>query len=115
MFTYTKENSYIYKFQTTKGSKYTIGFRAISLDSAEIGIMRNIDEDDSVNTVYETMDTINSIINSYLKDHNLVNNILFTVIGDDDDDIDKKSILFTRYIDKFKQDYPERSVIFNRI
>lgn len=114
MFTYTKENSYIYKFQTNKGSKYTIGFRSISLNSTEIGIIRNSDENETSDTVYETMNTINSIINSYLKDHNLVNSILFTVIGDDDDHIDKKSILFSRYIDKFKQDYPEHSITFTR-
>lgn len=115
MFTYTKENSYIYKFKTDKGSSYTIGFRSTSLDSTEIGIMRDIDKNESSNTVYEIMNTVNSIINSYLKEYTRVNSIIFTVIGDDSIHIDKKSILFDRYINKFKQDYPYHSVVFSRL
>lgn len=115
MFTYTKENSYIYKFKTDKGSTYTIGFRSTSLDSTEIGIMRDIDKNESSNTVYEIMNTVNSIIDSYLKEYTRVNSIIFTVIGDDSIHIDKKSILFDRYINKFKKDYPYHSVVFSRL
>jgi hypothetical protein len=108
MFRYTKETPTIYKFKTNKGSNYKVGFRYDSLLSVEIALIKedNVNDEDS-NAIFSIMDTVSSIFDDFLKENKTINKIYFSIIGENENNINQKNLLYNRYIERFKKNYQQ--------
>lgn len=85
-------------FDTKIGNRYSLLFNRDGLESVELFFGKTIDIGVDVNDIYNIMSAVMSAVNSYLSNNLSINLIILDVTGIDQEEIDQKSILFTRYV-----------------
>src|SRR5574343_178371 len=91
-------NKNIFYFYTRIGNRYLLLFKRVSFESVEIFFEKAIDVGVDFDDIYNIMSSVMSVINSYLNNNSSVNLIILDIIGTDQEEINQKSILFTRYV-----------------
>lgn len=97
MYNFNVINPWFYKFNTNVGSEYSVLFKKIDLQSVEIFLQKEKDNNDPASAIYEIMQTVASIINFYLNRNNS-NKLVLNVTGKDDREITKKKGLYVKYM-----------------
>jgi hypothetical protein len=98
MYSFRKINLWSYKFNTSVGSIYSIILKRDSIESVEVVMLKDLDNNDNSSDVYNIMQTVSAVISDYINNNPQLNNIDLNVIGSGQDDIDQKISLYIKYI-----------------